>query len=239
MSEGQQLPRFSPAQVRRRRILLLGLIVLAVVLVTTWRVRSDGTPDVVPGPRPAPAAAPASAAPTSPVVVQRGSGELEVSAGSSNAPGRGTVLTVRVEVERGTGVVAQGFAETVMSTLNDPRSWGHGGDRTFARTDGPADIRVVLASPDTSAALCRPLVTRGRLSCSVGDRAVITTYRWQGGADEFSDLGVYRSYVVNHEVGHVLGRPHEGCAGAGRPAPVMQQQTIKVAPCIPNGWPFP
>ena len=142
-------------------------------------------------------------------------------------------------VEGGIGLAAQAFADEVMSTLNDPRSWGHGGTRTFARTDGPADVRVILASPLTSAELCRPLATNGRLSCSVGERAILTTYRWANGTAEFPNLTVYRRYVVNHEVGHVLGKGHERCAAAGRLAPVMQQQTVRVAPCTPNAWPLP
>ncbi|HEX8498014.1 MAG TPA: DUF3152 domain-containing protein, partial [Actinomycetales bacterium] len=85
----------------------------------------------------------------------------------------------------------------------------------------------------------RPLDTRGTLSCSIGDRAIITSHRWAVGTPEFPDLAVYRQYVVNHEVGHVLGKGHEQCPGAGQVAPVMQQQTKKVAPCTPNAWPFP
>ena len=63
--------------------------------------------------------------------------------------------------------------------------------------------------------------------------------RWANATEEFASLEVYREYVVNHEVGHVLGHHHQQCPGKGRLAPVMQQQTIKVAPCRPNGWPFP
>jgi hypothetical protein len=188
----------------------------------------------------APAVAPSTAAKSStPKVVQRGAGTLAVVPGSSKAPGRGPVQQVRVEVERGIGENGRAFADVVMATLNDPRSWGHGGSRTFARTDGPADIRVILASPDTSSSLCRPLVTKGTLSCSVGDKAIITAYRWALATPEFPNLGVYRQYVVNHEVGHVLGKGHERCPGPGRLAPLMQQQTIKVAPCKPNAWPHP
>ena len=146
---------------------------------------------------------------------------------------------MRVEVEDGVDVDRAAFAEAVLATLNDDRSWGHGGRLTFARTDGDADVVVVLASPQTSARLCRPLQTFGKLSCRSGQRAVLTSYRWLLGTPEFPDLAVYRQYVVNHEVGHVLGHGHEQCGGAGRLAPVMQQQTKRVAPCRPNAWPYP
>lgn len=172
-------------------------------------------------------------------MVDAGSGHFTVVPGQVKAPGRGTVRTVRVEIEGGVPVDPTAFAAFVMATLNDPRSWGHGGTMTFARTDGSAQIVVRLASPDTSAAQCRPLVTGGRLSCSEGQYAILTSYRWFNGQSEFDSLNQYRQYVVNHEVGHVLGHGHLHCPGAGRLAPVMQQQTKGVAPCRPNAWPFP
>ena len=46
-----------------------------------------------------------------------------------------------------------------MATLNDPRSWGRGRSTSFARTDGDAEMRVLLASPKTVDALCAPLRT--------------------------------------------------------------------------------
>jgi hypothetical protein len=176
-------------------------------------------------------------------VVQHGPGTFTVVPGKVAAPDNGPKakrMTVRVEVEKGTDVDLRAFARQVMATLNDPRSWGHGGTLTFARTDAAkADIRVMLASPDTSERLCKPLETHGTESCSIGNRAIITSYRWAKGTSEFDSLAVYREYVVNHEVGHVLGHHHQQCPGKGKLAPVMQQQTIKVAPCRPNGWPFP
>lgn len=168
-----------------------------------------------------------------------GTGTFEVVPGQVKAPGRGSVRTVRVEIEGGVPVDPATFADFVMGTLNDSRSWGHGGTMTFARTAGSAQIVVRLASPETSAALCRPLITGGRLSCSEGQYAILTSYRWFNGQSEFDSLAQYRHYVVNHEVGHVLGHGHLHCPGAGQLAPVMQQQTKGVAPCQPNAWPFP
>jgi hypothetical protein len=174
-------------------------------------------------------------------IPQRGAGTLRIVAGDQAAPGSGPVRTVRVEVERGLAVHADLFADFVLATLNDPRGWGHGGTLRFARTSGAdPDIRVVLASPDTSADLCAPLRTMGTLSCGVGDTAVLTLYRWVRATPGYgTDRTGYRQYLVNHEVGHTLGHHHEQCPGPGRPAPVMMQQTKGLGACRPNPWPTP
>jgi hypothetical protein len=170
---------------------------------------------------------------------QRGTGRLLVVPGTAPAPSAAPRMTVRVEVEEGIGADGSAFAAFVMDTLNDPRSWGRGGTRTFARTDGAADFRVILASPDTSAKLCAPAQTRGTLSCGGGAKAVITMYRWMNGVPDYgTDLTGYRHYVVNHEVGHVLGHAHAYC-DPGHLAPVMVQQTKGLHGCLPNAWPFP
>jgi hypothetical protein len=250
----------SRAQVRRRRLLALAAVAGVVVLVWVGagavlghgddgparqvaadRARATPAPTATgwPTARPSPKPSGSTRAATRAAGTSRGTGRLVAVPGRAAAPGRGPVTTVRVEVEQGVEVDPAQFADAVLATLNDDRSWGHGGARTFARTSGSADVVVVLASPQTSARMCLPLRTFGKLSCRSGNRAVLTSYRWMRGTEEFPDLGVYRQYVVNHEVGHVLGHGHEQCGGAGRLAPVMQQQTKQVAPCRPNAWPFP
>lgn len=167
-------------------------------------------------------------------------GELVVVAGSTPAPFPDrAVTTIRVEVEAGLPVDGALFAETVMATLNDPRGWGADGSVSFARTDGPADLRVVLASPDLVDELCAPLDTVGQYSCGTKGHAVLNHMRWVQANPEFPDKAQYRQYLVNHEVGHLLGHRHVECPAPGERAPLMQQQTVGVAPCQPNGWPFP
>lgn len=170
-----------------------------------------------------------------------GDGTLHTVSGTVEAPGKGRVHTVRVRVEGGLGVDPKKFAGFVLRVLNDDRSWGHGGTMTFARTDrADADITVVLASPDLSASMCRPLVTYGTLSCRQGDQAILTLYRWAKAIPDYGkDRTGYRRYVVNHEVGHALGHAHQYCPGKGRIAPVMMQQTKGLGVCRPNSWPFP
>jgi hypothetical protein len=168
------------------------------------------------------------------------SGNLVVVPGSDPAPHpERSVRTVRVEVEEGLEIDGEVFAEFVMAALNDPRGWGGDGSLSFARTDGAAQIRVVLATPAKVDAMCAPLRTRGVYSCGRNGHAAINHTRWVQATDEFTDFTQYRQYVVNHEVGHLLGRPHVSCPAAGRLAPIMQQQSIKVAPCLPNAWPYP
>lgn len=179
-------------------------------------------------------------------VPRSASGDLTVVPGSQAPPAAlpGTdpvVRTIRVEVEDGLDVDAGLFAYTVMQTLNDPRGWGADGSMVFARTDADdAELRVVLASPALVDDMCAPLETVGKVSCGIKGHAVLNYLRWVDGSSAWDgDKVSYRHYLVNHEVGHILGHHHEYCGGAGQVAPLMQQQTGPMAPCTPNPWPFP
>jgi len=103
----------------------------------------------------------------------------------------------------------------------------------------PFDFRVALARPALTNALCAPLQTNGIFSCAQNGRAVLNSMRWRRGADAYGGaLRRYRIYMINHEVGHLLGRGHVYCPAAGVLAPVMVQQTKGVAPCLANPWPL-
>lgn len=169
------------------------------------------------------------------------SGELLTVPGSSPAPGTGEVSTVRIQVEAGLDVDGTKVADLVLDTLNDPRSWGGDGTRTFARTDvADATFTVTLASPTTVDTLCAPLDTGGLWSCGVTDHAVLNYLRWVEGSPNYGDdMAAYRQYLINHEVGHVLGHRHEQCGATDSLAPVMVQQSGALIRCVPNGWPSP
>jgi Protein of unknown function (DUF3152) len=147
-------------------------------------------------------------------------------------------LRVAVLVEGGLPVTTRGFARKITAVLHDPRGWRRAGYAFRLVADEQADVEVVLASAALTDRLCAPLQTLAIYSCAQGNRAVLNFARWRGGAPAYRSLARYRIYMINHEVGHVLGRAHAYCSTPGAPAPVMVQQTKGVAPCRPNPWPL-
>ncbi|WP_435125880.1 DUF3152 domain-containing protein [Actinacidiphila sp. bgisy144] len=266
---------------RRARTLTTGvaamtaLAALAVLAGTQFhrghhRPEDDTTPDGASGP----AAEDTSAAPSAPTASTAAtgtasydeqmarqypldphlslSGAFSTVPGHQAAPGKGKVMRFRVDVEKGLDLDPRLFSDAVFATLNDPRSWGHGGTMTFERvSSGPADIVVTLASPGTTAKWCAKSgldTTVDNVSCDSAStpRTMINAYRWAQGAATYGPdrMLAYRQMLVNHEVGHRLGHGHVGCPREGAPAPVMMQQTKFLSldggpTCVPNPWPFP
>ncbi|MEV0601161.1 DUF3152 domain-containing protein [Streptomyces sp. NPDC050315] len=181
----------------------------------------------------------------------KGSGTFSPAGGAAPAPGRGDVVRYRVDVEDGLPLDGELFAEAVHKTLNDDRSWAHGGKRSFARVaSGRADFVITLASPGTTDEWCAKSgldTSEDRVSCdsAATERVMINAYRWARGATTYGPdkMYAYRQMLINHEVGHRLGHDHEGCRRQGALAPVMMQQTKFLttdgATCRPNAWPFP
>lgn len=167
-------------------------------------------------------------------------GRLALVPGTTHVHGSGPLWRFEVQTERGLGVDAVAFGRHVEEILFARRGWTRGGGVAFQRVSGGlVDFRVILASPSLTDRLCAPALTRGLFSCHNHGRVVINFRRWTHGAPSYrGDLAGYRIYVVNHEVGHALGRGHLPCPRGGSRAPVMMQQTLGVVGCTPNPWPL-
>jgi hypothetical protein len=201
---------------------------------------------------------------------ESGAKEWHIVPGTAPKVGEGKVksFTYTVEVEDGVDTTAFGgdeaFARMVSETLANPKSWTHNDQIAFTRIDsGKPDFRVSLTSPMTVREGCGydiPL----EASCfnpayGAGQpRVFINEARWVRGAVPFQgDIGSYRQYVINHEVGHAIGyQKHEPCTEDGALAPIMMQQTFSTSnnddakfdpesvkadgkTCRFNPWPYP
>lgn len=190
---------------------------------------------------------PPTALPAGGPFTTRGGERYDVVPGTSAVAGTGPLRRYLVEVEAGVNSDGLAFAQSVEKTLGDPRSWGADGAMSFQRVDsGQVDFRVTLTSSLTVRKLCGytlPFET----SCYNGEvgRAVINDARWVRGAVAYDKrLSAYRTYVINHEVGHALGNDHVACPKKGALAPIMMQQTLGlttpgVGACKANPWPYP
>lgn len=232
----------------RGRVVGFALLALAAVLAGL-DLAQGRTPDAVDATTTATAPTtatthPAGPPPPEPSPPYDGPGTFTYAAVGGKSLGTGTDLKrFHVAVEDGLGFEVAPFAGTVDTILGDPRSWIGDGQLALQRVAAAdlADFTIYLASAGTSTRMCAEggLDTEGYTSCRVGEAVVINADRWVGAVPEFdAPLGDYQAYAINHEVGHALGHNHEACPAPGAPAPVMQQQTLGMQGCVPNGWPW-
>ncbi len=217
---------------------------------------------------------PAGTLPAGGPFTEAGEKAYRVVPGTTPQVGKGTAKVFRytVEVEEGLDPTMFGgdnaFAQMVDQTLANPKGWTHDPQFAFIRLDaesgGKPDFRISLVSPVTVRGGCG-YEFQLETSCynpSFGpdrqSRVFINEARWVRGAVPFEgDIGSYRQYVINHEVGHAIGYTrHQACEKQGGLAPVMMQQTFstsddEAAPFDPdfvkadgktckfNPWPYP
>lgn len=83
-----------------------------------------------------------------------GPGTFTIVPGDIQPTGAGPTRWVRIEIEDTVPVGPEAFGTYVMSVLNNELGWGANGRMTFGKTTGTADIRLLIATPATSAAIC-------------------------------------------------------------------------------------
>ncbi|WP_089155297.1 DUF3152 domain-containing protein [Micromonospora sp. NBS 11-29] len=241
--------RPGPCRWRRHRRSVLLLAMLVAAAAGTVGIARLSAP-------PRPARVPLATVPSLPPGVEAdlpatptgyptaGPGTFAVAEGRSPVRGYdGPLRRYRIEVERGTGQDVHAFAAAVDAVLGDARSWIASGRLRVQRVPGgaAADFTVYLATPVTSERMCAEggLHTERYTSCRLPGRVVVNLARWMTAVPDYgAPLDVYRTYVINHEVGHEFGELHQSCPAPGAPAPVMQQQTYGLDGCVPNAWPY-
>ena len=221
---------------------------------------------------------PTGVLPAGGAITEAGAKTWHVVPGTTPKVGQGTErsFTYTVEIEDGVDTTGFGgdeaFAHMVSETLSNPKSWTHDPHFALTRIDETSpeqpDFRVSLTSPMTVREGCGYDIAL-ESSCynpayhpedggKAQARVFINEARWVRGAVPFQgDIGSYRQYLVNHEVGHAIGYyQHEPCGDNGGLAPVMMQQTFSTSndddakfdpqsvkadgkTCRFNSWPYP
>lgn len=134
----------------------------------------------------------------------------------------------------------------IKSILNDIRGWRKMGynfhyiPENLVHTKGRLNFVIIFASNQFIVNTCGMNINK--LSCAdmSTNTIYINTNRWREGSIA-SKLNIhnYRTYVINHEVGHILGRHHIRCRkDITSLAPIMMQQTLGIGGCTPNCWPL-
>lgn len=151
----------------------------------------------------------------------------------------------RIPAEEGSA-----FKQRVEEILSNPVC---GWDQTFTRVKTHQDI---LTKPKSKAFILRltddnvlsrmyPDFTNDKLSvANMGDRTIDINYcRWTEKCPNKSELPLeqYQQYVILHEVGHILGKPHPKPSELPDQleAPIMMQQTLGIKHYAPNSCPTP
>ena len=262
--------------------LMIALTIWFIVDIATAsssEEKAEGTSEAAPtstekmGPDPADAAAvkrEISEMPPGGSYTKQGKGTFHEVGEPGAVTGKGGEQKVRysIEVEDGLNTAPYGgdesFAAMVEATLSDPRGWTAHKDFEFEHVaaDAEPDTRIQLTSLGTAAERCGEKIeteTSCHTTITGESTTIINEARWVRGATPFEgDLGNYRQYVINHELGHAIGyAAHQPCGGQGKLAPIMMQQTLdlnnkemhdrkpsEVYPdedvtCSPNPWPYP
>ncbi|MEV0030897.1 DUF3152 domain-containing protein [Nocardia sp. NPDC050793] len=231
------------------------------------RTATAGIIGAPPGDGKFPADLPTGALPEGGPFTENGAGTWRVVPGTTAEFGAGVEYRFSYTVEIEDGVDTSGFggdesvAKMIDSTLANPKSWAHDKKFAFRRTDqGKPDFRISLTSRQTARKSCGFDIPIDSSCFNAGlDRVVLSEVRWVRGALAFEgDIGSYRQYQINHEVGHAIGyHQHQPCETEGGLAPIMMQQTFgtknnDIAALDPDGlvpmdgkscrfnpWPYP
>lgn len=126
----------------------------------------------------------------------------------------------------------------VQDVLQDNRGWKRMGYNLRMKQD---DNNVDFVIYFTFESYIKRKCNFTGLSCADLDNDIIyiNENRWRRGSTASKlNLDDYRTYVINHEVGHILGRGHAKCENRNTRVPVMVQQTLGIHNCKPNVWPL-
>ncbi len=136
------------------------------------------------------------------------------------------------------------FVNFINRVLTDSRGWkGYkficlNLKSTSNKKEKDKDFSIILSTPKSIQNKCKLY----GLSCTDSHKKTIyiNSNRYKKGSIHSKlSLKDYRIYLINHEVGHILGKGHvhHSTISPGQLVPVMNQATKGIGKCKPNPWP--
>jgi len=142
-------------------------------------------------------------------------------------------LRYKISIESDIKRSLKNFKKDIHNILSNPKSW----KVNFVQNDTNFDLEITLASAKNIKTYCG----FSGLSCAdpTNNKVWINNSRWTNGAKPSKlSLKNYRIYLINHEVGHLLGFGH-AVPKKNRRVPVMNQHTLGLKGGNPWMWPLP
>lgn len=157
------------------------------------------------------------------------------------------ILLYKIYKEKDLEINLENFIIFVDSVLSDKRGWkGYKFinqqllDKNSEHKKNKIDFKIIISKPKTIVNKCQLY----GLSCTNMKKKIIyiNYNRYKTGAKKSQlSLKDYRIYLINHEVGHILGKGHVKCPcnnSCNQLVPVMNQATRGIGLCKPNPWPI-
>jgi len=141
-------------------------------------------------------------------------------------------LRYKISIESNIKRNLKNFKKEVDNILSHPKSW----KVNFSQNNTNYDFEIILTSAKNVKKYCK----FSGLSCADPNskKIWINNSRWINGAKASKlSLKNYRIYLINHEIGHILGFSHTKPI-KNKKTEVMVQQTLGIGNGIPNPWPL-
>jgi len=142
------------------------------------------------------------------------------------------ILRYKVSIDSNIKRSLKNFKKDIHYILSHKKSW----KINFIQDDLKFDFEITLTSANKIKKACKFT----GLSCADTShkKIYINNFRWIKGA-KLSELSLknYRIYLINHEVGHILGFSHAKPI-RNQKVPVMNQHTLGIYPGKPYMWPL-
>ncbi|HLZ14954.1 MAG TPA: DUF3152 domain-containing protein [Candidatus Saccharimonadales bacterium] len=144
-----------------------------------------------------------------------------------------------VQTRGNTASYVDSLKAKLANVYTDLRGWSLDGQVEFDYATTACDFTVWLSSADQMSSF--GAICDDYWDCEVSNNVVVNLDRWLSTTPSWQAYGGsvddYRTMLINHETGHMLGFYHWQCPGPAQPAPVMMQESINLGGCVFNIWP--